>query len=286
MQQSVGVGECRTQRNAARRGVDHTADRLHATRLVVHRAVVEQQLHVGHVLERFGDRAVAACEVEQLVLGHREVDVHGRVVRDGGQRLRHRGAHQCTHTVGKRSHDAVRRSLDNRIGEVVGGIDLLCLGLCELCFGRQQVVLGRGEVVLRNDVAGEKFFFAVIGQLCRGDAGFGSGDIGFGGLQSGLVGHLVDDEQRLSFRHALAFVDAELPDRSRNLRVDVDVLTSADRCGVVRRNFPVGCGDGQHGVFAGAHCRRGLSACDGSQAACPNGRFHDCLLHNFPFLLY
>ena len=283
MQQSVGVGECRTQRNAARRGVDHTADRLHATRLVVHRAVVEQQLHVGHVLERFGDRAVAARQCEQLVFGHREVDVHRRVVRNGGQRLRHRGAHQGADAVRERTHDTVRGGLDDRIGEVVGCADALGFGLGQLGFGRQQVVFGRREVELRDDVAGEKFFFAVISKLGRSDAGFGGRDIGLGGLQGCLVGNLVDDEQGLALGDLLSFVHAELPDGARDLRVDVDVLTSADCSRVVRRDFAVGRGNGHHGVFAGAHCRRGLSTRNGSQATCPNGRFHKCLLHNFPF---
>ena len=46
----------------------------------------------------------------------------------------------------ERADDAVRRRLYDRIGEVVGCIDTLCLGLCKLCLGGEQAVLGSQQI--------------------------------------------------------------------------------------------------------------------------------------------
>ena len=246
MEQASLVGECRAQLHAARRGVDNTADRLDAACLVVNRTVVELQLYVGHVLERVGDRTVLTGQVEQLVLGHREVDVYVRVVRYGRQRLRNRCAYQRADTVRQRSHHAVGRSLHDRIGEVVGGVYALRFGLRELGLGSQQRVFGRQQVVLRNHVLGVKFLFAVVGELRRGYAGFGSRHVGFCGLQRRFVRHLIYDEKGLAFRNGLTLVYAEFEDGSRNLRIDGDVLTSADGRRIGTRNHPVGRRNGHY----------------------------------------
>ena len=282
MEQAVRIGEHGAQLYAARRGVDDAADRLDAARPVIDRTVVEHQPYVGHVLERVGDRTVLTGQVEQLVLGHREVDVYVRVVRYGRQRLRNRCAYQRADTVRQGPHHAVGRSLHDRIGEVVGGVYALRFGLRELGLGGQQRVFGRQQVVLRNHVLGVKLLFAVVGELRRGYAGFGSRHVGFCGLQRRFVRHLIYDEKGLAFRNGLTLVYAEFEDGSRNLRIDGDVLTSADGRRVVDRDFAVGSGYGHHGVFRGAHCRRCLSARNGCHEAGHDGCFHKCLLHNSP----
>ena len=113
-------------------------------------------------------------------------------------------------------------------------------------------------------------------------AGFGSRHVGFCGLQRRFVRHLIYDEKGLAFRNGLTLVYAEFEDGSRNLRIDGDVLTSADGRRVVDRDFAVGSGYGHHGVFRGAHCRRCLSARNGCHEAGHDGCFHKCLLHNSP----
>ncbi len=278
MEQSVAVGERGAQLHAARRGVDHAADRFDAALVGVERTVGELQSDFGHAFQRPGRRAVAARQFEQPVFGHREVDVHFGVVGDG--RELDRGTDQRTDAQRKRTHHAVGRSLDHRIGEVVGGADALGLGLGELRFGGEQLVFGCREVELRDDVALEQLFLAVVGQPGRGDAGLGCGDVGIGGLERGLVGHLVDDEERPAFRDLLSLLDEQLRDGARNLRVYVDVLASADGSRVVDRNLTVAGRNGQHGVFAGTRGRRGLSAADGCQAARSDGCLCECLLHN------
>ena len=210
VEQSVLVGERRAELHGARRRVDNAADGLDTARCVVSRAVVEPQLYVGHVFQRIVDRTVLAHQTQELILGHREIDVHLRIVRYGGERLRRRRADQCANLVGECSDYAVRGTADDRIGEIIGGVYALRFGLSELRLGRQQVVLGCRKIELRNHVAGEKFLLAVVSQLCRCNAGFGGGYIGLGGLQSGLVGNLVDDEERLSGADPLAFVHAHL----------------------------------------------------------------------------
>ena len=204
------------------------------------------------------------------------VELSDTVVRGSGDR----GADQCADTVRQSADHAVRRGLHYGIGEVVGGIHALCLCLCELSLGREQVVLGRLEVELRHDVLGEEFLLAVVGQLCGGDAGLGGLDVGFSRAERSLVGNLVDDEEGLTLRHLLAFVHAELGDRTRNLRVDGDVLTAPDGCRIGGRNLSVGRGDGNHGILAGTHCHRCLLAGDGCHAAGREGCFHKCLFHN------
>ena len=281
MEQASLVGECRAQLHAARRGVDNTADRLDAACLVVNRTVVELQLYVGHVLERVGDRAVFTGQIEQLVFGHREIDVHLRIVRNGRKRLRHRRAHQCADTVRQRTYHAVGRGLHDRVGEVIGGIYALCLGLCELRLCRQQRVFGCREVVLRHDALCEEFLLAVICQLGRCHAGLCRCDIGFCCLERCLVRYLVYDEKGLSFRNRLALGDTQFGDGSRNLRIDVDVLASADRCRVVALDFAVGSGNGRHAVLRGALLRGCLTARNGCHEACHDSSFHKCLLHTF-----
>ena len=53
--------------------------------------------------------------------------------------------------------------------------------------------------------------------------------VGRGTPQGCLIGYLVDDEKQLALAHALPFLHTETDDRSRDLRVNVDVLSSADR---------------------------------------------------------
>ena len=215
-----------------------------------------------------------------MVFRDREIDVHHRVVRDGGQRLRKRSAYQRARTVGNRAGHAVRRGLHYRIGEVVGRVHALCLGLCQLRLGGEQVVLGRREVVPRDYLLGEQLLLAVVGELCGGHAGLGCGHVGFGRLESRLIGNLVDDKEGLALRYGLSFVEADLRDRAGNLRIDRNVLTSVDLGRVVARDRAVGGGDGHYGVLTGPHFRRGLFARDGCHAACHEGSFHKCLSHN------
>ena len=267
MEQPVRVGERRAELHAARRGIDDAADGLDAARLVVDRPVVETQLHVGHVFQRVVDRTVLAREVQQLVLGHREIDVHLRIVRYGSQRLRRRRTDQRAHLVGQCTHDSVRGTGHDRIGEVVGGVHALCFGLCELRLGRQQVVLGRRKVELRNYLACEKFLLAVVGQLSGRNTRLGGGDVGFGRLQSCLIGNLVDDEKRLPVADALPLVYADLGDLARYLRIDCDILTTADRRRVIHRNGTVGRSHCQDVVLRTLGLHRRLTTAEHEKAA-------------------
>ena len=274
VKQASGIGEYGAKLYAARRSVDHAADRFDASLLGVKRSVVEHKLHVRQRRQRFVHRAVFAGQVEQLILRQGEINVHIGVVRYGGQRLGNRCAHQGTHTIRQDTDYAVGRTFHFGIGEVVGRIDELCLGLCQLGFCRQQVVLGSLQVELRNDVLGEQLFFAVVGQLSGGYAGLGSCDVGFCGLQGCLVGHLVDNEQQLSLANYFTLFNAHFGNGTRYLRVNGDVLAPTDGCRVGARNRYVRCRNCHDGIFRLASCRRSLAARYGESHAASE---QDCL---------
>jgi len=278
VQQPVLVGERGTQLDAAGRSVDDAADGLDAPGVVVERPVAELQLHVGHVLQGSGRGAVTTGEVEQLVLGHREVDVHLGIVGNGGE-LGGR-TDQSADAERQSADNALGRSLDDRIGEVVGGADPLGLGLRELSLGGEELVLGGREVELRNDLAPEKLLLAVADQLGGGNPGLGGGDVGFGGLKRGLVRHLVDDEERLPLVDLLALGDAKLGNGARNLGIDIYVLPPADGSRIINGNLPVGSGDGLDGVVLGTRGDGSFDTADGRGAAGCDGRFYEFLLHN------
>ena len=65
----------------------------------------------------------------------------------------------------------------------------------------------------------------------------------------------------------------------RNLRIDCDVLTAADRRRVVARDFPVGGGDGHYSVSAGALVIDLFASDRPPCRAAKTGSFHKCLLH-------
>ena len=283
VKQTVRIGECGTQLHAAGRSVDNAADGLHLARLVIEGAVAERQLHARHILQRSRDGAVLAGQIEQLVLGKREIYVHLRIVRNRRQRLRHRRTDQCAHTVGNGTYHTVRRTLHDRVGEAVACIHLLSLGLSQLGLGRQQRILGGREVELRNHVAGEQLLLAVENQLGGSHRRFGRLHVRLGGLQSRLVGHLVDNEQGLALADPLALTDVHLGDGASHLRIDGDVLATADARRIDARQLAVGGSDFDDGILRLTHCSLLLRAGNGCDATCCQCCLKYLLFHFFHF---
>ena len=254
MQQIRCVGECRAKLRGTGVRVDDAADGFHAAGIGQERAVVQHELHFRHFRDGFFQRAVLADEAQHVILGHGEVDIHLAVVRHGGQRLRDGAAYQCSLSVGKLAHHAVRRALHHGVRQVVGRVHHLCFHLCHGGFGAQQVVLGRLQVEVRHHLLVEQALGAFQRQVGCGFCGFCCFEVGLGRVEGGLIRHLVDDEQRLSLRHAVAFLDAQLLERAAHLRIDVHVLAAFDARAVAGLEFS---GFGLHGhglVGTHVHC--------------------------------
>ena len=234
--------------------------------MLVGRAVVKKQFHLGHgrqdiLLSPFGAR-----EVEHLLLGEGEIDVHLVVVRDGEERCR--GIDQCPDAVGGHAG----------IGEVVFGIDQLGLCLCQRCLCTVQVVDSGLQVEVRDDVFPPQFLLALSGHLCRGHCRFRAPHIGTGRCYLRLIGHLVNDKQRLPFLHGGTLVNTNFRQQPRHLGVDAHVLLALDGSGILALQRLVCQTEGQCLVPAPYRCCRFFLATRRKQQGestqpCPNNLF-------------
>ena len=160
----LGVGEIGAHRHATRGGVDHTAHGGHASRMVVDGSVGQLELHGRIVLNGCVQTTGGLGHVEQFLLGHGEVDLHGADVRHGGQWLLTAGAHEGTHTVRQVADHTAGRTGHVAVAKVFLGRHVAGLGLCEGCCSGGHVVLGRLELVRTDHVVLEELLVVVIGQ--------------------------------------------------------------------------------------------------------------------------
>ena len=90
----VRIFECGAYAGSAGGLVDHAAQRFDGALFRVDRAVDELQLHFRHLLQRSVGR-----HLQQFFFVQREVDVHFRIVRYGGQRGGHARTYETSDTV-------------------------------------------------------------------------------------------------------------------------------------------------------------------------------------------
>ena len=86
LQQALGVLEGRNDLERARRSVDYATHLRHLARVVVNRAVGQLQFHGRKSRNRSLRRATRLRHRQQVLLRHREIDLHRRVVRHRCQR--------------------------------------------------------------------------------------------------------------------------------------------------------------------------------------------------------
>ena len=228
VEQALGVVEHCAQRDATCGLVNYAADGLYYAALFVLRAVDELQAHGGHGLHGGLGAAGFADLLEQLSLGHREVDVHLMVVRHGGQGRGDRRPDEGADTVGQCAHDAVGGTLDDGVGQAVGGIRHGSSGLCHGSLGLSVGIVGRLKVEITDDLLVEEVLGALVAELGRSLGSLGGLQVGTGGVQGCLIRHLVDDEERLPFRHLLTLGDAQTLQRAADLRQHLDVLATTN----------------------------------------------------------
>ena len=175
-------------------------------------AVAQAKFHLWGLLDKLFDAAILLDQVDGLVFRHREIGVHLMVVGHRHQRLTDIAAHKGTHMVGDHRSRTTHRALHHRITEVIAGVQLLSLGLCQCGLRLVQGVLHGPHGVVAHHLFVFQRLTALIFHLCRLQLGLGSRHTGLSHLQSSLIRHLVDDEQGLSLGHHLPLVDANTGD--------------------------------------------------------------------------
>ncbi len=219
--------------------VDHAADDIDPTLGPVHGAVVQLERHLGERGEGLVERPVLRREREHLLLGEGEIDIHLRIVRYPDERLGHRRAHQRPDT--KRGHAgiAVDGALHLGIREVVlrigqFGLCLLQGSLCTLV-----LVLGRMQFKVRNHPVGKEQLLPFQSLFSRSLVGLGRSHCGDRLLQSGFIGHLVDNKEHLALAHMGTLLDQHPGDGARYLRAHLHILFSFYHSRVFHRELSV-----------------------------------------------
>ena len=146
MQQSLFIGEYGTQADSTRRTVDDATDRLDLALLRIIGLIIQLQTDSRHILQCFFFRTILADQSQQLVFRHREVNVHIRIVGNGGQRFGDIGTNQCAYPIRQCTYHTVRRTFHYRIREIITGTHFLCFRLRQLRFGSQQRVFCRTQI--------------------------------------------------------------------------------------------------------------------------------------------
>ena len=89
----------------------------------------------GKILDAGIDACGAAVrEVEEVVLGKREVSVYFRVVADSGERLCRRGRCERAFAIGYNAYNAITGSGNCGVGQIFTGRHKCCVGLSESGF--------------------------------------------------------------------------------------------------------------------------------------------------------
>ena len=237
MKQPRFVGKHHARHHSTRLPVDDATDGFDDTFLVINRIIIEAQFHFRHVLQGFVHVAILAGEGKQLILGHGEIDIHIRIVADRSKRIGHIGTYQCACTIRQCTYDSVTGTFHFGIREIVAGTDLLGFGLRQLSFGGEIRILGRFQAEFRNYFLCIQFFVALVGQFGSTQCGTCCFHIGSGGFQCGLVRHLVDNEKRLPAAYFLPFGHTEFLNRSRHLRININILSPTYARRIGRRKF-------------------------------------------------
>ena len=139
--------------------------------------------------------------------------------------------------------------------------------------------MGCLQIELGNNLLGIKFPLAVVCQLGSRHTGLCRLHISLGSTQSRYIRHLVDDKQYLSLAHSLPFFHTKPGERSRHLRVNVDVLSSADSRRISCLQFFIGCSDIYHLIFRPGLYGRSVAA--GCQCCTADDGYH--LFHHTLF---
>ena len=232
LQQTLGVGEHGDELGRTCGSIDDAAHLCHLARMVVDGTVSKLQLHGRHGRDGSLRGAAGLRHIEDVLLRHREVHLHRRVVGDGGQGGRARCAHHGAHLVRQASDDAARRALHVAEAQRLAGRSQCCLGLSDRCLGRLVGIAGRRELVVADDVLLKQFLVVLESQLGGVHLGLcrvhGSLSLAHGSLVSGVV----DDEEHLSGTHRLTFLHIHTRDETGHLRTNLYVLHAFDSGGI------------------------------------------------------
>ena len=160
------VGEVGTHRHCTGCRVDNTAHGCHLARVLVDRAVGELQLHCRIVLNGSVYATLCLAHLQEVFLGHREVDLHCRVVRHGCEGLLRRCAYEGTYAVRQVAYNAVSRRGHEAEVEVLLSRYVCCLCLSELGCCALHGVLCRLQLVRTDNVVLEEFLRVVVCEGC------------------------------------------------------------------------------------------------------------------------
>ena len=141
LQQMSTVGEGGTQCDGSRLRIDRTTDSRDPSRLAIVLAIAQAQIHGWCLPDEVRHRTILCYEVENLFFGHAEVGKRLTVVSHGDQRLGNTAADERAHMPGDHRCHPTHRTLHLGIPQVVAGVHLLRLGLCQCCLSLQQGIV-------------------------------------------------------------------------------------------------------------------------------------------------
>ncbi len=229
----TAVGEGGTQRHSTRLGINGAADGTDAPFLAVLLPVAQPKFHGRRLADKPGDGTILCHEVEHLVLGDAEIGVCLAVVGHSDQRLTDAAAHERPHMPGNHRRHAAHRALHLRITQVIPGVHLLCLRLCQSSLSLHQGVVHRLHAdAAHHIVLLQRLLVLIVHPRC-GEPRLRTLTGGDGHLQSGTERHLIDDEERLALTHRLALVGENPCDAPRHLRTHLHNLPSRQPCAVL-----------------------------------------------------
>ena len=122
----------------------------------------------------------------------------------------------------------VNGTLHLGIAQVVAGVGLLGFGLSQCGFGFEQGVAHRLNRYVTHHVALLQARLILIVHAGCGQTGLRTLTGSYGYLEGSTIGHLVDDEQRLSATDGLTFGCQDTGDAAGDLRTDFYNLTARE----------------------------------------------------------
>ena len=224
--------------------VDHTAHGINLSLVFVEALVGQTQLHVRHLLQLLLQRATGLGQVQQLLLGHGEIDIHLANLRDGRHRLCDRGAHQATYTIGEGTHHAIRRTGHRTEGEVLIRAHQLRLRLCQAGFCRHQLVDSGLILEIADDLFLMQHLLVLLGQGQRVHVRLGHLHSRFRLTDSSRILGRINLEQGLSFPNGRTLIHTQFHHKARDLWTHFDVLCASNRSGIRCRLITGCCTDG------------------------------------------